>query len=113
MALFGTGPLRLDQLLHIPSTDAVASVVLTSGTPEQITPPSGARVAVFSFGADIWVNYGASTDGAIAPAASSSAGSTQSAEFNPTTRWIGSTADCTGINVYSDFTCKGSVSFYG
>lgn len=112
MALGSIGPLSPTQLIHIPSTDATANLSLTSGLAAQVTVPSGARVASFSFNADIWVSYGATTAAAISPSSNTSAGSTACAEFNPTIRHIGSTAVTTGISVYSDFTCKGSVSFY-
>ena len=105
-------PLRIDQIMRIPSTDSVASLSLTSGVAAQVALPVGARVVAFSFSADIWVSYGGSTVCAIVPSSNSSAGSTQITEFNPTVRYIGSTFDSTGINVYSDYTCKGSVSFY-
>lgn len=113
MALYGLGPLQAIQLLHIPSTDGVASLSLTSGLSTQVSVPVGAHAASFSFNADIWVTYGASTAGAVSPSSGSSAGSSASAEFNPTIRYFGSTQGTTGINIYSDFTCKGSVTFYG
>ncbi len=112
MALYGLGPLALTQLLHNPSTDACANLSLTSGISTSVAIPTGAKAVMFSFNADIWVTYGASTAGAVSPSSGTSAGSTASAEFNPTMRAI-STGGTTQINIYSDFTCKGSVSFYG
>jgi len=112
MSLAGGSPLLYNQVLHIPSTDGVASVPLTSGVAQQVAVPVGARAAAFGFNADIWVTYGASTAGAIHPSSYSSAGSTASAEFNPTIRYFGSTQGTTAINVYSQFTCNGTISFY-
>lgn len=113
MGLAGASPLRYDQVLHIPSTNGVASVALSSGVAQQVAIPSGAKACAFAFSNDIWVTYGASTAGAISPSSASSAGSTASAEFNPTIRYFASTAATTAINIYSDYTCKGTVSFYG
>ena len=112
MSLPTLGPLSLTQVIHAPSTDCVTSVVILASSGQTITPPSGARVAAFSFNADIWVTYGASSAGAASPSSNTSAGSTASAEFNPTIRHIGSTALTTAINIGSDFACKGTVSFY-
>ena len=109
MALTQLGPLSINQVIHAPSTDGVASVVLTSGISTQVSIPVGAKIAAFAFNADIWVTYGAST-GSISPSSGSSAGSTASAEFNPTIRYL--PGNTTGINICSDFTCKGTVSFY-
>ena len=112
MALADASPLLYNQVLHIPSTDGVANVHLPSGIAQQVAIPSGARAASFAFDADIWVTYGASTAGAIHPSSYTSAGSTASAEFNPTIRYFASTAGTTAINVYSQLTCKGTISFY-
>lgn len=110
MALGLLGPLSANQIIHAPSTDGVANLSLTSGVSTQVAIPANARVVAFAFSADIWVTYGASTAGAISPSSGTSAGSTASAEFNPTVRYL--PGNTTGINIYSDFTCKGSVSFY-
>ncbi len=109
MALSEASPLSYDAVLRTVSTDGVANVFLTSGIAQQVTVPLGARACVFNFNADFWVTFGASTAGAISPSSYSSAGSTASAVFNPTRRYIPST---TAINIYSDYTCRGSVAFY-
>lgn len=112
MALAGASPLVYGQVVHRPSTDGVANVVIAASSQQQVTVPAGARAALFSFNADIWVTYGASTVGAVAPAVNTSAGSTASAELNPTIRYFGSTAGTTAINIGSESACKGSVAFY-
>ena len=111
MTIGTLGPLSATQLLHCPSSDGVSNMSLTSGTAQQIAVPTGAHAAAFAFNADIWVAFG-TTQVAASPSSYSSAGSTAACEFNPTIRYFGSTAGTTAISVYSDFTCKGSVSFY-
>lgn len=109
--LKGVGPLSITQLLPNTSTDGIASMSLTSGTPQQVNIPTGARVAAFAFAVDIWVAFG-TTQVAISPSSYSSAGSTQACEFNPTMRYFGGTGNSTAISVYSDASGKGQISFY-
>jgi hypothetical protein len=103
----GTGLLHERDIIGV--SDTVTTVVLTSGTGQAFDTPTGARFALFSFNVDLWAAYGST--GAVSPGASSTAGSTK-IELNPTMRHIVSTADCTGVSVYSDLTGKGTIAWY-
>ena len=71
--------------------------------------PNGTRSCAFAFNADYWVTFGTT---AVSQTFSSysSAGSTLAMAFNPDMRYIG--AATTALSIYSNWTCKGSVSFY-
>lgn len=88
--------------------DFVQSVVLTSGVNQAFDTPAGAGFIVFSFNADVWVNYGTTT----ATVPTSSTTSSSNSELNPTARNITSTSSCTGLSLYSDYPAKGSLAWY-
>jgi hypothetical protein len=86
----------------------VQSFVLSSGVAQAFDTPTGAGYVAFSMNSDVWVSYGSTS--ATVPAASSTGSS--GSELNPTVRNIGSTASCTGISIYSDSACKGSLAWF-
>ena len=104
MKTFGTR--NPTEVLSTP--DFVQSVVLTSGVAQAFDTPTDAGFVVFAINSDYWVRYGST--GAVSPTTSSTGAS--GSELNPTSRNIGSTLACTGISIYSDYACKGSIAWY-
>lgn len=102
----GTG-LSINQLLSRP--DFTQAVVLAAGTGQWFETPTGMGAVIFSMDQDFWVQWGSTA--AAVPSSSTTSGTT-SAELNPTTRFIGSTATTSGFSIVSSFACKGSLDWY-
>lgn len=77
---------------------------LVASTLKTVTVPTGARYAIFSATADIWVRIGAA---AAIPAGDVTDGT--GSELNPSIRWIQSE---TSIGVISAYAAKVSITFY-
>ena len=109
MPVSEAGPLVFNQVINRPSSEGIANLALTSGIAQKVDVPYGTRSCMFAFNADYWVTFGTT---AVSQTFSSysSAGSTLAMVFNPEMRYIG--AATTALSIYSDWTCKGSVSFY-
>lgn len=101
-----TGGVNATQILASP--DVVQSVVLSSGVGQAFDTPAGAGFVAFAADADIWVRYGSTA--AVAPTTTTTGSS--GSEFNPTIRNIGSTQTTSGISIYSDSACKGSIAWW-
>jgi hypothetical protein len=97
-----------NQLEILGAPDFVQSVVLSSGVGQAFDTPTGAGFCSFSMNADYWVRYGSTS--AVAPTTSSTGSG--GSELNPAMRNITSTASCTGISIYSDYPCKGSIAWF-
>ena len=91
----------------LPAPDFVQPVLLVASSGQAFDTPAGASYVIFSFNADFYVGYGSTA--AVSPAASSTGSS--GFEQNPTARRL-TTANCTGISLYSDSAAKGSLAWF-
>ena len=82
----------------------VDSFLLTASTAKEVTIPTGARYAIFSADADIWVRMGAE---AAIPAGDTVDGT--ASELNPEIRWV---ENETTISIISEQAAKVSIAFH-
>ena len=82
----------------------VNTYLLTASTNKAVTPPTGARYAIFASTHDIWVKMGGA---ASVPAGDTTDGT--GSELNPSLRFI---EGVTAIGVISEYAAKVSITFY-